>query len=441
LEIAVPDSSKTRYFAFILEKVLGMSKKGIVIIFLITLIALPPCLSQGEYLYEFNNDDEVSELDSSWTYLTSDGIQHRIDVYRYCKDSECILVIFDISNKIILNRSQTISFFDNYKLKGMMREEGISTALYDISFERSITCDFIAPKFKEEVKNVAVKVTAEEILPHLLPKNATELVSTIYKAGKDIGIVKSPNVGILVLGASCYGGDFLENIAYSTLTSCKYYVENLENNKAYEGQIEDLIGCHQEAISKLDLAKKSPDVLMQHIETGAGNIIKKIEYDVGSTACNVLGIFGKKCNVNDQKFDESSYTRIVSRIQKMEEKRIDSTEINSWSCSVTDISMERLEQKRKDSMIHLSMLSNRIETIENELKEYNKFDGVYLMILNLLKKPAYNFTEVEINLDEANGKYYDARNFYDQHKYNSAIKKTEEGMNLLNSSSLDIMHS
>jgi len=63
------------------------------------------------------------------------------------------------------------------------------------------------------------------------------------------------------------------------------------------------------------------------------------------------------------------------------------------------------------------------------------------MILNLLKKPAYNFTEVEINLDEANGKYYDARNFYDQHKYNSAIKKTEEGMNLLNSSSLDIMHS
>lgn len=53
--------------------------------------------AQSSHLGEFSESGDISELYGQWKYLTQDGLQRTIDVYKYCQNQACLFVPYDIS--------------------------------------------------------------------------------------------------------------------------------------------------------------------------------------------------------------------------------------------------------------------------------------------------------------------------------------------------------
>jgi len=409
------------------------------------LVLSPYIKAQDEYINEFNISNEQVRLDSTWAYLTKEVIQRQINVYRYCSSSSynfygsipfssksnCILVIFDIQNKIAMDPDQTEDFFQNYKLKEELINTGkLNENSYTIGeYEKSLTCGFFAPKFGEEAGKLVIEVGIEKVLPEILPKNAKTLVLEIYDTGKEIGLVKSPEVAILVLGASCTGGEFLERVALSTLTSCQSYIKNLERNYAYEGQAKDLLECHNDAIEKLDLAKKSPNVLLQHVEVQAGSLYNKIRGRIQSILCNTFGFW---CDSPPMKIEQSSLQKLEMQIQKLQQATPNSGTIAQDARSLASSSFSRIIQKSNETNASINFLNQYIQVAKKKIDRKS-------VSLNLIYTPSYDFTNAEYKINIAEQKLKEAELLRDQYKFNSAIRTANEGQRFVEESLADIV--
>jgi hypothetical protein len=378
---------------------------------------------QGEYLHEFDYQNEHARVVDSWFYLTRDGIHREVEIYEYCS-TECILVIFDVRNNVPLDLAQTKNFFENYGMKDVIIRGEVNEDLYKISLGESLVCKFFIPKFGEGVKNLVVQVADDKVLPKL-PKNAGKIASRILQSGKELGLVKNANILGIIFGASCLGGGALENSATSTLTSCRTYIHNLVNNNAYEGQSNDLIECHREAISKLNRAKYSPGVLFQTAEVSMSNTLKKIS---SSIRCGIGWLTGHHCKYSNPVNGVANYDIIVDKIQKLEESTPDISYIASWAVSKASRSSERLTQKGEESWMAISYFNAEIERTEHRLSELKPplFDYLFF-IYNAVTIPPYDFSSIESGLSTVKGISEKAKHLYSNYKFNSVYVLLEEG--------------
>jgi hypothetical protein len=401
--------------------------KNVFIFLFIGILFLPTLVNaQDEYINEFNEPDEKVVLDSSWFFLTNDGVERKINVYKYCNE-KCIFVIFDIQNKIPLDDEKSKAFFQNFKLKEYVDDERLNENLYSADFEDSLTCNLLAPRFGEEAQNLVMQVSAEKIAPEILPKNAAKIIKIIYHSGKKVGIVSKPTVAIIIVGASCIGSDALKSVASSTLSSCKNYVTNLRENKAYQGQFEDLNNCHSDAISKLGITLNTPDVLFQHVETQTSNIITDIITEVENAFCNLQKMVGFNCTTATAKQKKSIHDKLVTQIQELEKAKPYMDSISSEAEKLELDSSKRITQKFHESKSVTDDLMIKIVQASDMMK-HEIFGLDYTWVLNLFTKPEFDYTNAKSNLGLATSKLSNSLQLQSLYKFNSASTLGVEGI-------------
>ncbi len=407
-----------------MKTVLGKKKEILVMAFL-AIMMIPPTVCASVYQTEFNNPDEKTRTVSSWQYETKDGGLQWVDVYEYCKDTDCILVAFDTLNKKELSNQECSGFFQNYNLQQEIDKGNLNEDVYALQSDHSITCDFFVPQFPDQLKAGTIEVTADKILPELLPKNLGALVTKVYSLGKDLELIDSVNPTVLVLGASCLGGEYFENIAFSTLESCKASVKNLKAYKAYEGQPEDLFNCHKKAIDNLNLAKNSPNLLTQNLEVQLSNTGKEAQYQVDSASCKLLGWLTGPCDPLKQALDVSSLDKFISKVNTLGDIKIDIAGIKSESGQQSTTSTKRIADKSNEAANAISMLQSKIESEEEKLQEKN---GLEIQLKNLVLAPAYDFSMAETEISKANQNKVNAELLKETYRFNSAAIQAKEGV-------------
>jgi hypothetical protein len=290
-----------------------------------------------------------------------------------------------------------------------------------------LTCQLLAPRFSGEFQNLVVQVAAEKVAPEILPKNAAKIVEVLYQNGEEVGIVSKPNVAILIVGASCIGSDALKSVATSTLSSCKNYISNLRENKAYQGQAEDLNNCHSDAISKLGITLYTPDVLFQHVETQTKNVITSAVTNVKNALCNFQKSIGINCTSETAKPDKSIHDQEVSQIQELEKSKPDMSSISMYAESLTIDSSKRIAQKSTESEGAKTSLITKMGQASDAMK-HEIFGLDYTWVLNFFMRPEFDYSNTKSNLSLASNKLSDSVQLQGQYKFNSAIALAADGL-------------
>jgi len=404
----------------------GILIKIFFVLSLILIATIPNIANAQDYSNEFNEPNEqVSKL-GTWTYLTADKIERTVDIYQYCGTS-CILVLFDVRDNVPLTSSQTESFFENYQLKQIVDKGQLSESTYTISYSNPPICQVFAPEFFVESKNLAVQVAAEKILPDVLPKNAGKIVAAAYEAGENFGIVDSVNVPILLIGASCVGGDALEVRASSILTSCQYYVKNLEKSYSYEGQAQDLENCHAEAIQNLELNQGNPKIIYSHIQTQAGNIMSQVNSTLQSLGCDLSKVFGGNCTVQGPVIQKSDLDKLETQIKNLQNVGTYVNSVTNSSQSLSTDSTKRISLKSGEAVSAIISLNSSIASDQNLISSFNDYFGLKLLWLNLFYTPGYDFSSNQYEIGLASQKLTTSEQLFGQYRFNTAMIAAYDG--------------
>lgn len=379
---------------------------------------------QTDYLNEFSEGGERSGLLSSWEYVTQDGAHRTIAIFEYCALS-CVLIPFDVENHALLNDQQTLRFFENLALQQMLVNAAITEGTYsDIPLGKgSVVCNFTAPRLDIEVKALTLQVLATDVLPRMLPKNAGRIVETIYDAGETVGIVKSTSVPILLLGASCVAGDYLENLATSALVTCALLIQNVRNNRAYEGQFEDLMNCHSEALARLNLARYSPDLLTQHVETQAQNWLMQLASAISNWFCQFSG-----CKTTQPTTVQSNYDKALTELSVIQDLNQTYIRVAPKAQDLFNAYRFRIALKVQETNKALSDLNSEISRLNSRLSGYTALNGLYTSVLNLVKTPGYDFSAAVANQTLASQFYHNAESLNSTYVFNSAIRTANTGI-------------
>jgi hypothetical protein len=381
--------------------------------------------AQSDYMTEFSEAGDVFSTFAHWEYLTQDGVHRTIEVYKYCEGQTCLLVPFDIRNHALLSNAQAVAFFENLVLQQMLPSQEIVSGTYstDALNKGSITCDLTVPRFDIEAKALALQVVAEDVLPNLLPKNAAKIVQSMYDLGEGAGVVKSASVPILVLGAACVGGDFLENLATSSLVTCALLTSNLRQSLAYEGQYEDIMNCHSEALQKLKLARYSPDILTQHLETKARNSLEQWWADLSNWFARLTGSTRIQANIT-----MSNYDKVVEQLSVIQTLNETYTGVSSVALSDFTIYKSRIELKVQEANVAIRNLDSSLSTLKSQLSGYTSLGGIYTKLLNLVQTPRYDFSAAIANQSLAMQSQLSARSLNSTYMFNSAINAAKSGI-------------
>lgn len=380
----------------------------------LVLLSLSTVGAYDDYQNEFNDPGEQGTLGGSWIYLTKDGIYRQVDVYRYCSPN-CIHVIFDVKNNVPLDPSASSNFFESFLLKNEISSGKLTETMYAIDLsDSSITCNYMSPKFIPEANNYVIETTSEKIIPEMLPQNSKKVFLKVVELGKGFGIIKEANVPILVIGASCIGSDLMESSASSTLNSCKSVIQNIRVNATYEGQAEDLIGCHNQAILGLNSVRSSPDNFYGYLETSALNLGKRTLTKLQTGWCSLVNIIKpNSCSVQNPVYGTSTYERLSLEINGLQ-RNTPNLDINGAQKLSTD-SSQRIERKRTEVSQFKDAIALKLQQVKMDVDEYSKPN----IINDILFKP-YDFTEAKGYYESADRKIAEAEPLIKKFKFNSA---------------------
>ena len=400
----------------------SMTYRSIValLVLVVLVTAVPPVRSQTQvaYLGEFNEPNESLASLTTWQYITQDGRHRTITVFQYCAD-KCVLVPFDVENNELLSEPQAVAFFETYELRLLMPVVVMSPSEYstDALGRGSLVCNFTAPQLGNEAKSLTVDVMFNQVFPRLLPENAGKLVDAIYAAGEKVGVVRSANVPILLLGASCVAGDFLESLAASALATCSILLQNVRKLMAYEGQYDDIMKCHSQAIERLQLAKYSPALLTQHVETQGVNLANQLSYEWSNLVCS----FSRCSSSQRPQKIQSDYETVLAQLSVLQ--NLNRTYVGVESMAENDFSLcrSRIEFKVNEANTALQATARELSDLSSRLWGYTFLGGIYTSVLNFFYSPSYDFQSSEANQTLASSNYESAKLLNSTYRYNSAV--------------------
>ena len=369
--------------------------------------------SNTSYAQEFSQPGEQGVLDSTWSYLAHEGVQRTIDVYRYGS----VLVAFDQTGQAPLSGSQAVDFFQAYQLRSLVATGQVTTASYSISFQQSVVCSIAVPEIGDQTSNLAVG-QASDALEKVLPDEASVIVGDLFAIGDKVGLVGDANPYVLAVGAVCYGGDLVENYAASQLASCASYIQDLQNFQTYEGMPSDLVGCHDAAIQKLQLAQYSPNVLAQYGQTVLVNGGIAVSNALGSLYCYVA-----QCQSVPQQFDQSVLDGVEAQITAL--KGVDPALQGTSSLSQSDASIaaNRIQQKANEANSAIGQLSTALSAVDSALSGHQGFFG----LVDSFSTPSFDTSTASADRSEAASYLTLASTYSQQYRYNSAISTASQG--------------
>lgn len=384
--------------------------------------------AQADYIDEFSEAGETHSLYGQWEYITQDGVRRTVNVYQYCAGGTCVLVPFDIDNHVLLTGQQAMRLFENLAL-----HEALSSApnpnpviAYSVGAlgQGSMVCDFVTPRIDFELKALAGQIIAKGVLPKVLPENGGKIVQAIYDAGESLGVVDKANVPILIIGAWCVGGDFLENFASSTLETCALLIQNIRNDLAYEGQFEDLMNCQSQALSRLGYAEYySGNILTQHVETQAQNWFSQL----WTAFLNWLSKFTGG-NETQPTSIESNYEKVQVQLSVLQELNRTYAGIPTSAHSDFSDYKSRIELKAQETNSALANLNFALSRLNSRLSGYVGLGGLYTYVFNLSHEPRLDFNVAIANQSLASHAYQNAESLNSTYMFNSAIKSANAGM-------------
>ena len=365
------------------------------------------------YVQEFSEPGDQGTLDSTWTFLTHDGVQRTIEVYRYGS----VLVAFDQTGVAPLSGAQAADFFQAYELRALVSSGQLSEASYSVAFQQSLACSVAVPDAGGEASN-AVVAQASDAIQKVLPDGASAIVGDLFAAGSDVGLVKDANPYVLALGAVCYGGDLIENYAASQLTSCATYVENLRNFETYEGMPGDLVGCHDAAISKLQMAQFSPNVLAQYGQTVLTN--------AGIEASNALGAawcYFAQCQSVPQQLDQSVLDQVEAQITAL--KAVDPLLQGTSGLAQNDAQTAsgRIQLKANEANQAIGQLSSQLASVDSVLSNHEGL-GAWA---DSFMSPQFDTSNASTDRSQAESYLGTASTLSQQYRYNSAVDAAQQG--------------
>jgi len=249
---------------------------------------------------------------------------------------------------------------------------------------------------------------------------------SLGRIGKNVGFVKTPNVPVLILAASCTGGDFLENVASSALTTCSILLRNVRAGLAYEGQYEDLTKCHEDAVFKVGLAKNSPGILTQHIETGASNFLHELYEMISEWLCSIIG-----CKPPQVQYEHSNYERILEQLASL--KSLNETYAGAKPVAQGEFALyrARIQLKKKQLEDRLRALETQLSILDSRLWKHTAAGGFYSRILSFVFEPDYEMDDAIGNLTLAKKLLEAAESLGNGFRYNSAEKAARTGIEVV----------
>ena len=383
--------------------------KMLIICFTFLLIVKFSIASDNEYLNEFNNPNENCTIFYSWAFIDNSTKVRKIVDYRCC-DKECINLPYDTkNNEIVIDTNlQDIAKFIVFKSdvdEGVFKETDYEVSTY----EKSVTCNYYGiDVLKEQSRNLGVKVTIDDVSPKVLSKNAQKTVRNIYEIAKDLQIIKEVNPTALIISASCVGSNLIEYYALSSLKTCKSYITNSKNQFAYFGMVDDYINCNQDSLERLNIAKYSPDILLQHVEKRA---IESFQCYLKTT---------KMCN----DYSETKYDFYIKKINELEGVTSKVNFNNEVNLIVEKVN-KRFDEKKNEVNNKINQISENIKIIEQKIQSKEND------ITNILYTPNYDFSNIKTNLDILNVEMGNAKGLFAINKFNSAMTKLNENGKLV----------
>lgn len=369
--------------------------------------------SNTSYVQEFSEPGEQGVLDSTWSYLTHDGVQRTIDVYRYGN----VLIAFDQTGLTPLSDSQAVDFFQSYELRQLVATGQVSPASYSISFQQSVVCSVAVPEIGGQTSSLVVG-QASDAIQKVLPDEASAIVGDLFSVGEKVGLITDVNPYVLALGAVCYGGNLIENYAASQLASCANYVQDLQNFQTYEGMPQDLVGCHDAAIQKLQLAQYSPNVLVQYGQTVLVNAGIEVSNIFGTLYCYVA-----QCQSAPQQFDQSAMDQVIAQITAL--KNADPALQGTLGLAQNDaqVASNRIQQKAGEANRAVGQLSSELSSVDSALAGH---EGLYALADSLMT-PSFDTADASSIRSQAASYLALASTYSQEYRYNSAVSAADQG--------------
>lgn len=374
------------------------------------------------YQDEFSNPGEKVSLDSTWKIMGADSKFSTIDIYKYCSNNDCIYVQFDVEYKERISEDKMRDVFKTKELGNYISTGQLTESDYSLSLTESATCDIIVPDKLIQEGGKALTRGTLEMLQKSLPKNAAKLLNIPLK------IAPKGNIAIIAVGLACVGGNVLESAASTSMESCKNYVESIKNKKIYEGEFDDIISCHSTAINSLENAKMSPDVWINFGESKVQDLTAQTGYVINSGLCwigNMIHL--SNCTVEHPPEPiETSYDKLVSKINSLSAKTPDQNAINSQATTLAAEAENRLNAKSSEADLRIKTLEAAIPNLKGNIS--SNLDN---SIMNFFFMPIDMQNETKV-LDQAYINLNQAKTNFFEYKYNSAVKISDVSINDVN---------
>ncbi|MCK4797051.1 MAG: hypothetical protein KAT05_06690 [Spirochaetes bacterium] len=394
--------------------------KLVVFVSLIFVLLLTPvafCTSVDDYMHEFGNEGETCTVVDTFVYNQKDPkwwddnyYSETVPVfYNCCDNDDCTVIAIDIKNKELLYDDSFKELINLNYIKYSLSVGNLSTTYFVNKGLNS--CVFHGrKKLSKESLNLAADVT-EDVARLQKSKHSSQVIQMIHTA-KSLNIISPFSAVDFGISRICsYNNKKLEK-AVSRLATCNLYLENIRNNYARTGYVEELDNCFVQA--KIDLEDYHEDYIAKgkyHVDKTA-NIISYFFHGIYSVINFLLNNSG---NINLNLSIEKTEYELAEDISKsIENKQV------------------YLHNPKTEEIFDKYTLRIIWKSIEYDLKYYplkNNLSSLKYKTPNILEiytndifyEPNYNISEGISLLNEADEELKKCDNLYKQHKYNTAI--------------------
>ena len=389
----------------------------------VLLLLITPALARGQestYLTEFSEPGEQPVVNSVWSYLTVGGSMETVNVFQYGN----VLVPFDSTTDQLLSANQTADFFTSFELRSLVASGVLSTNSFLISFQHSLTCEVAVPQIGPQLQGLAADQASSK-LESILPDGAASVASALFDLGDKIGLIDGVDPATHALGVACYGGDLLESYAATQLFSCQQYIVNLRDFMTYQGMGADIEKCIPNAISGLQHAEYSPDVLIQYGETVVSNTGSEVSNAVQKGFCYIAS-----CQTPPAHFDSATINQIISQVSTLSavtpslQSAQNSAQIDSQNTAA------RIAAKTDEAQTAISQLSTSIDNANAAIESHTGMTS----ILSALSSPPFNLSQALSERNSASRSLSVAETYLVEYRYNSAIALGNQGIQSADSS-------
>ena len=368
-----------------------------------------------DYLGEFNNSGETCEIIDAFVYDVAYpkwwDSEHSLTTlptfYQCCSGESCTTIIFDIKNKVFLQKEYLAELINLNYIKYNLISKNISEGTF-ISRGTDVCSYFGGKEIAQETANLASE-SFEKITPVLSSESAYKVKSTINTA-KKIGAIERFNPSTLIVSVGCNYDNKILKQAVEDLSTCNFYLTNIKNNYAKSGYTQKLNNQISLTKSQLKIYLDSKTAI---VRSGANSLLNTL----GGIVNFFVSLFTWSQHPNSAPptltIEKTEY-RIAQDVYQ---------QISEYHIYLENPNNEAILQKQDNRINYKKVEFQKDYAIFNgELQEVSKMKPSIISVyfIDLFYKPNYNLSQGFEYFERARDSKYVSERLFFESRFNSA---------------------